>query len=145
MFVWLSLLKGVVGGCVRFTCHGQFLSHPNVITHPKLPWGRRVQSSWISIPSLVFFGNQSLLPEWTKPNLKGYPCSHTETKIEPLPRTSIGFEKEKDQACQWIHSLCDFRFRDSAFLPKLLSDFHLIFVTCFWGLWFGAVVGLLCF
>ena len=25
MFVWLSLLKGVVGGCVLFTCHGQFL------------------------------------------------------------------------------------------------------------------------
>ena len=56
MFVWLSLFKGVVGGCVLFTCHGQFLSHPNVVTHPKLSFsGGKVQSSWISIPCLVFF------------------------------------------------------------------------------------------
>ena len=53
MFVWLSLLKGVVGGCVLFTCHGQFLSHPNVVTHPKLSFrGKRYSPA--GYPSLVW-------------------------------------------------------------------------------------------
>ena len=48
--------------------------------------GRRVQSSWISIPCLVFLERPKLFARMdVAPNLKGCPCSHTETTSNLFP------------------------------------------------------------
>ena len=120
MFVWLSLLKGVVGGCVLFTCHGQFLSHPNVVTHPKLSFsGGGKRYSPAGYQSLVWSSlktNQSLIPEWTMPNLKGCPCSHIETNRTITPDKHRLRKGKRVRRASEIIRCAIFSFCDSAFI-----------------------------
>ena len=98
MFVWLSLLKGVVGGCVLFTCHGQFLSHPNVVTHPKLSFSRggkgTVQLDINPLSGLLWKQTKAWYQNGRCPTWR-VARAVTSKQIEQLPRTSIGFEREK--------------------------------------------------
>ena len=67
MFVWPSLLKGVVGGFVRNFAMDIFQSHPIPFTHPEMPIAR---GGWRNSPAGKPFPFEiqyqtEMLPEWT--------------------------------------------------------------------------------
>ena len=67
MFVWPSLLKGVVGRFVRNFAMDIFQSHPIPFTHPKMPIAR---GGWRNSPAGKHFPFEiqyqtEMLPEWT--------------------------------------------------------------------------------